>query len=94
MTVFFKVFDPILSIYMYTLSYSFLFLNTNRIARTEISCTSAAFDDSESSFVNASRVGSVLVFIDNANARLSGMEFEFRDDPIYTHVHPRTVIPA
>ena len=44
--------------------------------------------------MNASRLGSVLVFIDNANARLSGMEFEFRDDPIYTHVHPRTIIPV
>ena len=43
--------------------------------------------------VNASRAGLVEVMIDNEVVS-NGMEFEFRDDPAYTAVSPRKVIPG
>ena len=43
--------------------------------------------------VNANRIGLVEVVIDNAVVS-NGMEFEFRDDPMYTAVSPQRVIPV
>ena len=42
---------------------------------------------------DVSRTGPVEVLIDNAVVS-NGMEFEFRDDPVYTAVSPQRVIPA
>ena len=38
--------------------------------------------------------GPVVVFVDNAVIDMTGVEFEFRGDPVYTSVTPRKVIPA
>ena len=43
---------------------------------------------------NATAMGPVEVFIDNAVLSRSGVEFEFRDDPVYTAVSRQSVIPA
>ena len=42
---------------------------------------------------DARRVGLVQVLIDNEVVS-NGMDFEFRDDPVYTAVSPQKVIPA
>ena len=61
----------------------------SRIAGSLIRCMSGGFGGP-----NAIAVGPVEVFIDNAVLSRSGMEFEFRDDPVYTAVSPQSVIPA
>ena len=38
--------------------------------------------------------GEVVIFIDNAVIIESGVEFQFRDDPVFSAVSPNTVIPA
>ena len=43
---------------------------------------------------NSTAVGPVNVFIDNATLSMNGVEFEFRNDPVYIKVTPRNVIPA
>ena len=43
---------------------------------------------------NSTAVGLVNVFIDNAILSMNGVEFEFRNDPVYIEVTPRNVIPA
>ena len=63
-----------------------------RNSGSQISCLSAGFDASGSP--NTSAVGPVQVFIDNAVVDMSGVQFEFRDDPVYTSVSPQNVIPA
>ena len=57
-----------------------------RVTDSSISCVSGSFDG------NATSEGPVEVFIDNAI--VSGVEFEFRDDPEFESVSPHTVIPA
>ena len=60
-----------------------------RNSGSQISCLSA-----DSGSPNTSAVGPVQVFIDNAMVDMSGVQFEFRDDPVYTSVSPQNVIPA
>ena len=38
--------------------------------------------------------GAVEVFIDDGVIRENGVEFEFRDDPVFESVTPQNVIPA
>ena len=61
----------------------------SRIAGSLIRCMSGGFGSS-----NATAMGPVEVFIDNAVLNGSGVEFEFRDDPVYTAVSRQSVIPA
>ena len=43
---------------------------------------------------NFTAVGPVNVFIDNAILSMNGVEFEFRNDPVYIEVTLHNVIPA
>ena len=38
--------------------------------------------------------GAVVVFIDNAVVSNNSVQFQFRDDPVFSSVTPNTVIPA
>ena len=38
--------------------------------------------------------GAVVVFIDNAVVSNRSVQFQFRDDPVFSSVIPNTVIPA
>ena len=69
--------------------YILVFVLCSRIAGSLIRCVSGGFGSS-----NATAMGPVEVFIDNAVLNTSGVEFEFRDDPVYTAVSPQSVIPA
>ena len=64
----------------------------NRIMSDYIRCVSGAF--ANSSDPNTTRMGPVVVFIDNAIANTSGVEFEYRDDPVYSSASPQMIIPA
>ena len=39
-------------------------------------------------------MGPVVVFIDQAIVNMSGVEFEYRDDPVYSSASPQMIIPA
>ena len=54
-----------------------------------IRCVSGAFANS-----NTTRIGPVVVFIDNAIVSTIGVEFEYRDDPVYSSASPQMIIPA
>ena len=60
-----------------------------RIMSTDIRCISGALDDSSST-----GMGPVVVFIDQAIVNMSGVEFEYRDDPVYSSASPQMIIPA
>ena len=64
----------------------------NRIMGDYIRCTSSSF--ATSSDPNTTRMGPVVVFIDNAIVNMSGVEFEYRDDPVYFSASPQMIIPA
>ena len=70
------------------ITYHYTFYRTDG---SQIQCISGSFDDIGDA--NANRTGPVEVVIDNAVVS-NGMEFEFRDDPVYTAVSPQRVIPA
>ena len=54
-----------------------------------IRCISGPFDN-----LNTTRKGPVVVFIDNAIVNMSGVEFEYKDDPVYPSASPQMIIPA
>ena len=56
-----------------------------RISESSIVCKSEGLAD-------VNRTGPVVVAIDNDEAR--GVDFTFRNDPVFTSVSPRIVIPA
>ena len=56
------------------------------IMSAEIRCISGALEDSS--------MGPVVVFIDNAIVNMSGVEFEYRGDPVYSSASPQMIIPA
>ena len=58
---------------------------------SQIRCISASFDDMGDG--NTNKIGPVEVVIDNVLVS-NGIEFEFRDNPVYTAVSPQRVIPA
>ena len=58
----------------------------HRIMDAEIHCTSGYVDNPTS--------GPVLVFIDNTIVSMSGVAFEYRDDPVYSRASPQMIIPA
>ena len=62
------------------------------VNNSSIRCVSGSLQDSSNS--NTTRKGLVVVFIDNAVVNMSGVEFEYRDDPVYTTCSPQKVIPA
>ena len=64
----------------------------NRVMGDYICCFSGAFNNSGNPSI--SRKGPVVVFIDNAIVSTSGMEFEYRDDPVYSSASPQMIIPA
>ena len=57
---------------------------------SSITCVSGEFQGNVMEFVS----GPGVVFIDNTMIAPNGVEFTFRDDPIFTAVIPRNVIPA
>jgi len=57
-----------------------------------IHCVSAAL--ANSSDPNTTRMGPVVVFIDNAIVSMSEVEFEYRDHPVYSSASPQMIIPA
>ena len=75
---------------VHTLLHHLLF--PNRIMSDNIHCVSSAL--ANSSDPNTTRVGPVVVFIDNAIVNPSGVEFEYRDDPVYSSASPQMIIPA
>ena len=56
-------------------------------AESSISCISREF-------VLADEPAAVVVRIDKAVINQTGVEFEYRDDPDFTAVTPKTVIPG
>ena len=64
----------------------------NRIMSDYIHCVSSAL--ANSSDPNTTSMGPVVVFIDNAIVNMSGVEFEYRDDPVYSSASPQMIIPA
>ena len=64
----------------------------HRVNASYITCVADGFDGSITT--NSTAVGPVNVFIDNAISSMNGVEFEFRNDPVYTEVTPLNVIPA
>ena len=57
-----------------------------------VRCISGAL--ANSSDPNTTSMGPVVVFIDNAIVNTSGVEFEYRDDPVYSSASPQMIIPA
>ena len=58
-----------------------------RISDSRIICTSGEVEA-------LAEPGAVVVFIDNAVVSNSSVQFQFRDDPVFSSVTPNTVIPA
>ena len=56
------------------------------ILDSHISCVFGEFQGSTSV--------AVVAFIDNANVSEDGVEFAYREDPVYFSVSPQRVIPA
>ena len=56
---------------------------------THISCVSGEF---QGSILGVSVA--VVAFIDNANVSEDGVEFAYREDPVYLSVSPQRVIPS
>ena len=67
-----------------------MFLNS--VNASYIVCVVDGFDGNITT--NSTAVGPMDVFIDNAILSMNGVEFEFRNDPVYIEVTPRNVIPA
>ena len=62
---------------------------------SSLSCVTDAFDGNVTSGNASDNAGGpVVVFVDNAVIDMTGVEFEFRGDQVYTRVNPRRVIPA
>ena len=62
---------------------------------SSLSCVANAFNGNVTSGnASGNAGGPVVVFVDNAVIDTTGVEFEFRGDPVYTGVNPRKVIPA
>ena len=59
------------------------------MSSAEIRCISGALDD-----FSSTSMGPVVVFIDNAIVNTSGVEFEYRDNPVYSSASPQMIIPA
>ena len=57
---------------------------------SSITCVSGEFQGNVMELAS----GPVVVFIDNTMITPNGVEFTFRDDPIFTAVTPHNVIPA
>jgi len=57
-----------------------------------IRCVSGAL--ANSSDLDTTRMGRVVVFIGNAIVSTSGVEVEYRDDPVYSIASPQMIIPA
>ena len=69
----------------------------NRIMSDYIHCVSGALansSDPNSSDASSTSMGTVVVFIDNAIVNMRGVEFEYRDDPVYSSASPQMIIPA
>ena len=69
----------------------------NRIMSDYIRCVSGALANSSypnSSDASSTSMGTVVVFIDNAIVNMRGVEFEYRDDPVYSSASPQMIIPA
>ena len=74
----------------------------NRIMSDYIRCVSGALanssypnsSDPNSSDASSTSMGTVVVFIDNAIVNMRGVEFEYRDDPVYSSASPQMIIPA
>ena len=64
----------------------------NRTTNGYVCCVSGLF--ASSSNTNTTRMGPVVVYIDNAIVNNSGVEFEYRDDPAYSSASPQMIIPA
>ena len=60
--------------------------------RDNIHCVSGALANSSNSIITS--MGTVVVFIDNAIVNTSGVEFEYRGDPVYSSASPQMIIPA
>ena len=65
---------------------------THRFNSSYIICVADGFDGNITA--NSTAVGPVNVFIDDAISSMNGVQFEFRNDPVYTDVTPHNVIPA
>ena len=65
------------------------YLFPNRIMSDSICCVAGLPVD-----LNTTRKGPVVVFIDNAIVSTNGVEFEYRDDPVYSSASPRVIIPV
>ena len=55
-----------------------------------ITCISGAFEGNVSEAMSAA---AVVVFIDNATITKNGVDFSYREDPVYISVSPQKVIP-
>ena len=72
--------------HVYTIMCDRVFLKFS-FAELSISCISREF-------VLADEPASVVVRIDKAVINQTGVEFKYRDDPEFTNVTPKTVIPG
>ena len=55
-----------------------------------ITCISGAFEGNVSEAMSAG----VVVYIDDAMITENGVDFSYREDPVYISVSPQKVIPA
>ena len=67
-----------------------ILLCSYRVSNEELVCTSSALIGS----IAGPQSGLVQVFIDDATINGTGMNFEYRDDPVYVMLTPQYTIPA
>ena len=61
-----------------------------RISKEKLVCDSTAFNETS----NSGQTGPVEVLINNATITKSGVDFEFRSDPVFESIFPQNTIPA